>query len=249
MGLGARVKRTGLWGAARKARLGLRERAAGERKRRLYRQFLSPGDLCFDVGANVGDRVEAFLRLGARVVAVEPQPACASILQDRFGQLPTFSLVPVALGRTPGEATIRIAEASTIATMSEEFIRETTASGRFDEYHWDHEATVPVSTLDALIAEYGLPTFVKIDVEGFEAEVLSGLSTALPALSFEFVPEIGTVAAACIQRLEALAPYRYSLSMGESMRLEGWIDARAAMRALEALPALAWGDVYARTPA
>ena len=39
----------------------------------LYRQFIEPGDLVFDIGAHVGDRVSSFRRLGARVVAVEPQ--------------------------------------------------------------------------------------------------------------------------------------------------------------------------------
>ena len=47
---------------------------------RLYGQFVRPGDLVFDVGAHVGDRIAAFRRLGARVVAVEPQPALVRTL-------------------------------------------------------------------------------------------------------------------------------------------------------------------------
>ena len=40
----------------------------------LYARFLRAGDLAFDIGAHVGDRISSFRRLGARVVALEPQP-------------------------------------------------------------------------------------------------------------------------------------------------------------------------------
>ena len=53
---------------------------------RLYGHFVRPGDLVFDIGAHVGDRVASFRRLGARVVAVEPQPAMVRALRLLYGR-------------------------------------------------------------------------------------------------------------------------------------------------------------------
>ena len=55
---------------------------------RLYGGFVRRGDLVFDVGAHVGDRVASFRRLGARVVAVEPQPAMVKVLELFYGRAP-----------------------------------------------------------------------------------------------------------------------------------------------------------------
>jgi hypothetical protein len=90
---------------------------------------------------------------------------------------------------------------------------------------------------------------VKIDVEGYEAEVLASLATALPALSFEYSPAAPLVALACIDRLEALAQYQYNWSIGESHQLarDTWLDARGLRALLAEMPATAAsGDVYAR---
>jgi len=107
---------------------------------------------------------------------------------------------------------------------------------------------VPVTTLDALIAAHGVPAFVKIDVEGFEADVLAGLSRALPTLSFEFTTIQRDVAMACLARIAALGSYRFDVALGESQRLElgRWVTTEEMRRHIEALPHSAnSGDVYA----
>jgi hypothetical protein len=70
---------------------------------RFYAQFLRRGDLCFDLGAHVGDRVRAFSRLGARVVAVEPDPLCAALLKRWSGGHPEITLREAAVGGWPIE--------------------------------------------------------------------------------------------------------------------------------------------------
>jgi hypothetical protein len=107
---------------------------------------------------------------------------------------------------------------------------------------------VPLTTIDGLIAEHGAPAFIKIDVEGFEAEVLAGLTTAVPALSFEFTTIQRDVARACIERCIALGYKQFNAVLGESHAFEhaNWIGASAVASWLAELPAGAnSGDVYA----
>lgn len=237
-----------LWAARHEYRLWRERRAQRARMLAFYGGFVKRGDLVFDVGANAGNRTDVFLELGARVVAVEPQSGMASQLRRRFGRRAGFTLENVALGDAPGETDILQASASGIATMSPEWMRAVKESGRFAEHAWDKRERVKVTTFDALIERHGAPRFTKIDVEGFEAHVLRGLTRPLPGVSFEFTPEHFVVAEACVRRLDALGPTRFNYSDGEGMTLAwpDWVDADEALRRLMALDPRTFGDVYAR---
>jgi len=218
---------------------------------RLHARFVAPGDLVFDIGAHVGDRVASFRRLGARVVAVEPQPALLRTLRLLFGRDRQVTIVPSAIGRAPGTARMRINPVNpTISTLSEEFIAASRGAVGWQGESWPHSAEVPVTTLDALIAAHGRPAFAKLDIEGFEAEALSSLSKAVPALSFEFTTIQRTVARACLERCAVLGYTEFNAALGESQSLGDWRSAEAIADWLEALPQAAnSGDIYARLPA
>lgn len=219
----------------------------------LYRQFIRPGDLVFDVGAHVGDRIGAFRALGATVVALEPQPAAFRWLKLRYGWDRRTTLVQAAAGDTPGVLTLHVNIANpTVSTASDVFIEASRGAEGWEGQHWDETISVPAVTLDGLIETHGLPAFVKIDVEGFELAVLQGLSRPVKALSFEFTTIQRDVAQGCLKRLAELGDYRFNVALGESQRLELPELATAAGMAdfVAKLPHSAnSGDIYACLPA
>src|SRR5689334_20869184 len=214
---------------------------------RLYGEFVHAGDLVFDVGAHVGDRVGAFRRLGARVVAVEPQPALALTLSAIYGRDRQVAIERKAVGRAAGEIALKVnVDNPTVTTASDAFVEAADGAAGWEGQRWGKSIVVPMTTLDALIAAHGRPAFIKIDVEGFEEEALAGLTQTVPALSFEFTTIQRGIALACIARCATLGYTRFSAALGESQQLGEWRSAAEMSRWLEALPHEAnSGDIYA----
>jgi FkbM family methyltransferase len=214
----------------------------------LYARFLRAGDLAFDIGAHVADRTGSFRRLGARVVALEPQPLCARAIRAIYAGDGGVTLLEAACGERIGTVALKINSANpTVSTVSRDFVAAADGAGGWEGQVWDTTVEVPCTTLDALIAEHGQPAFAKVDVEGFEATVLAGLSRPLPALSFEFTTIQREVALACLARLSTLGRYGFDVALGESQALtfNRWIASDDMATHIAALPHAAnSGDVY-----
>ena len=221
---------------------------------RFYSEFLAPGDLAFDIGAHVGSRVRAWRKLGATVVAVEPQPDLVRVLRLFFGRNSGVTIVSQAVGAQRGRARLGVSTATpTVSSMSADWIESVTEDRSFAKVRWDRSVEVEVVTLDDLIAAHGVPAFCKIDVEGFEGDVLAGLSRPLRALSFEYLPPAHDATLAVLDIVERLGAeaggYRYNYSPIETMRFasDRWLDAEELVALLERFRPLGRsGDVYAR---
>ncbi len=219
--------------------------------RRFYSEFLRPGDLVFDVGAHLGDRTTAFAALGARVIALEPQPHLFRWLTRFSEKFKTVTCLDQAVGRQAGRLNMATSLANpTLASLSEAWrTRVTEGQAGFESVRWDKQLTVEVTTLDELIVDYGEPAFCKIDVEGFELEVLQGLSQPLLSLSVEFINGALDQALACVNRLEELGSYRYQAVAGEqrSFLFPDWLDRHQVSQWFKSgADGLSSGDLYAR---
>jgi len=236
--------------ALRSLRIYYGDRTRATAMDRLYGNFVRSGDLVFDVGAHVGDRIASFRRLGARVVAVEPQRPMLKALRLLYGRDRSVTIEPVAVGGRPGKARLLInTDNPTVSSVSPAFVEAAKGAPGWETQRWSGFAEVEVTTLDALIARHGVPAFIKIDVEGFEAEALSGLSQTVRALSFEFTTIQPEVALACIEQCASKGYTRFNAALGESQTMVGgWVGAEEIARWLSALPQAAnSGDIYAVT--
>jgi len=243
------VRRLGLWRVARVSARVVEPYTPHHRKTvQFYAQFVRPGDLCFDIGANLGHRTGIFRELGARVVAVEPQASCLRYLRRRYGHDPHVTIVGAAVGDREGTAELAVCdEEPELSTLSSHW----SSQGPWaKEFIWARTERVTLTTLDALIAQHGRPAFCKIDVEGYERAVLAGLSRPLPMLSFEFSSALHADAQACLERLTALGPTSFNAAMGTSMELlsPAWGDVDALEERLFLIGnGAVGGDIYARS--
>jgi FkbM family methyltransferase len=190
-----------------------------EQRRVFYSGFAGKGDLVFDIGANYGNRTEPLLRNHCKVVAVEPQPECVKYLKKKFKD--RITIENVGVGASKGILDFHISSWSILSTFSDEFINKTRETGRFSKSSWEKVIKVNLTTLDDLIAKYGSPKFIKVDVEGYEEQVFKGLNKKVNYTSFEYIlPEFTGNLARILEKLNSIAPIEVNYSVGESMQLE-----------------------------
>lgn len=220
------------------------------RLRRLYAQFVDRGDLVFDVGGHVGNRAQAFASLGCRVVVVEPQPDFARLLRRTFAKQRAIEVIEAAVSDHLGHATLAISDRTpTVSTLVASWREARAQDAGFAGVQWNRSVDVQTTTLDRLIERYGVPAFVKIDVEGAEPLVLAGLSHLLRGFSFEYLANDLDRTRQCIERIRLLGPYRFNWSVGETGRLfsNTWMNGEEILSALVVTETgRRSGDVYAR---
>lgn len=201
-----------------------------------YRQFVGRGDLVFDVGANYGKRSKLVMALGANGVAFEPQAECCKYLRYVLGNDKRFRLVQGALGATEHNAEMMVSDISVLTTLSRSWLQEMKKM-RFTNVKWQRTEVVHVTTLDKMIGIYGTAKFLKIDVEGYELQVLEGLSQPVPALSIEFTAEIIQSTSTAIDYLANLAEIKGQILFDDSMafKIPDWAGPEILKQSLKEL--------------
>lgn len=227
----------------------MQEQIEFEKRKEFYANLIKKGDLYFDIGANIGNRIAPMLEIGAKIVAVEPQLLCVKRLKSLFGD--NIIIEHKGLGAKEEVRDFYISNQSVLSTFSTEQI-EKTKNGRFSTSRWKKPISMPITTMDILIAKYGQPAFVKIDVEGFELEVLKGMSNPVKMLSLEYtVPEMSDQLLDCLNRLYQISDkYVFNYSVGESMEfaLEKWLCYDLFLDCVKSKDFIktSFGDIYAK---
>jgi FkbM family methyltransferase len=215
-----------------------------------YKQLIPPETICFDIGGNVGNRAKIFARLAKKVIVLEPQKSCVEILTTMLPMYPNVTIIPQAVGPHPGELKLYVSDNSMLSTASTEWINDAKKSNRFGEDAWKASDTVEMTTISDLIANHGTPSFIKVDVEGFELDVLRGLKTQVPAVSYEFVPERLDSCFQCLQSLENLGPVECNFGLNETLgfKLPRWLPPAEFKNCLNQIEFARsdFGDVYVR---
>jgi FkbM family methyltransferase len=219
-----------------------------ERRRKLvafYSQFLQARDLVFDVGANIGVYSEVFQLIGARVVAVEPNPECAEQIAWTTSR-DSVTIVQAAVGNRRGSCKLYVNEIKILSSVSKGWVQGEKETKPHEIGMWHKEIDVPMITIDDLVAQYGMPRFIKLDVEGFEIEALSGMTKQPEYLSFEFHGDRLEKDEACFEKLSPLA--RFDFVINEPFRFEigRWVTRQEVWERIKASNISTFGDVFAR---
>jgi FkbM family methyltransferase len=211
---------------------------------RFYKSLLPPSVLCFDVGANIGEKSEAMLKAGAHVVAFEPSSEALPELRARCGKCKNWTLVNTAVGSKGSIVMLHATGDSGKSSLDSNWQNEADVVGRY---------RVPVVTLDAAIKEFGKPFYCKIDVEGWEPEVLRGLSQPIPLISFEFhLNEQGIARTRlCLERLLDFGTSYVNITPAELafFHLSDWMSLEQFLKWFpddlkQTLPGYPYGDIF-----
>lgn len=199
--------------------------------------------LVFDVGAHKGNKTRQYLALGVKkVVCFEPQPDMyQAILKNKNCNVDVYN---VALGSESSVMKMHTSTMTTISTLNSDW-----KTGRFKEYEWLEPIEVKVEPISKFIEQYGRPDYVKIDVEGFELEVLKGLGDVLPTvISFEYTEEFSKTYKDCLELLEKKGYSKFNVSLEETGFFSiPWGTKEELLDYLDSIHCnkFSWGDIYA----
>lgn len=198
---------------------------------RFYKKLIKEGNLCFDIGANLGTKSKLYLALKAKVIAFEPQSECFSFLRQIKN--PNFKFYPYGIGSKNETKFLNLANHIEVATFSDKMIDFYTT----ETLRWKNKEEVVVKKLDTLIDEFGIPNFCKIDTEGFELEILSNLSHKIPLIEFEFNEAFMKETLLTIDAIDHLGSYKFNFILNEHPKFinKNWSSVEAIKKQINKL--------------
>lgn len=204
--------------------------------RDFYAAILPPEGLVFDVGANVGIMSALFASLGHRVIAIEPNRDCIRHIEISYPDLP-ITLLNAVMGPKAGLVMLNVSDdRDEFSSLRDDWIPNTISS---------RKVPVAMLTLNDLVSEYGVPAFIKIDVEGFEESVLDGLSVFPRLLSFEFNTSYLADTFRCLEKDQFKgALFNFTMEDPKRFELSSWVEAEVLKKSLTEI--FGYGDVFAK---
>jgi len=211
--------------------------------------------LIFDVGANIGNKTHFYIQHNHKVICFEPLPDLAEGIRTRFKNIDKVIVENIGLSNSEDIKTIyKCSAAPTLSSCSEEYIKV----NRFVDhgYIWDTQIQIQTKTLDQMIQKYGIPYYCKIDVEGYEYDVLQGLTQKIPVISFECNIDQFENTKKCLDYLSKLGYDKFNYTFAERgyFLFNGWLSTTELINKIEDLIKTVdfssiwglWGDIYSK---
>ena len=209
-------------------------------------KLINKGDLYFDIGAHLGEKSKPFIEKKIRTIMVEPLPICVKTLKRLYSKNSIVKIIPKGLGSKNTKKILSInKQMPTVSTFAKHW-----KSGRFSNLTWSEKTQIQITTLDALIKKFGDPQYIKIDVEGYELNVLKGLSKKSGIISFEITSEFFSDAIKCLKHLKKLSYNSFTFSIGEQKKFfSDWSDYKTIINLIKKeikKDKLFWADIYCK---
>ncbi|ETA70812.1 FkbM family methyltransferase [Candidatus Pelagibacter ubique] len=209
-------------------------------------KLMNKGDLYFDIGAHLGEKSKPFIEKKIRTIMVEPLPICVKTLKRLYSKNSIVKIIPKGLGSKNTKKILSInKQMPTVSTFAKHW-----KSGRFSNLTWSEKTQIQITTLDALIKKFGDPQYIKIDVEGYELNVLKGLSKKSGIISFEITSEFFSDAIKCLKHLKKLSYNSFTFSIGEQKKFfSDWSDYKTIINLIKKeikKDKLFWADIYCK---
>lgn len=211
------------------------------KQKELYEPFLScaSSKIIFDIGANEGFLTQLFVTAGCNVIAVEPSQRNIQILQARFSNFSKVSVLQKAVANKIGyQYFFESNNDYAFGTLSEKWrtLRENNHI-KTKPFYLKKHIKISTITLDGLIQQFGIPCFIKIDVEGYEENVLNGLTQKVPMISFEAIlPAFITETQNIMEHLCMLeANTQFNYSTNNQMALNNFVTKKEVLKEISAL--------------
>jgi len=209
-------------------------------------KLINKGDLYFDIGAHLGEKSKPFIKKKIRTIMVEPLPVCVKTLKRLYSKNSIVKIIPKGLGSKNTKKILSInKQMPTVSTFAKHW-----KYGRFSNLTWNEKTQIQITTLDALIKKFGDPQYIKIDVEGYELNVLKGLSKKSGIISFEITSEFFSDAIKCLKHLKKLSYNSFTFSIGEQKKFfSDWSDYKTIINLIKKeikKDKLFWADIYCK---
>ena len=216
---------------------------------RLFADLIPRGVLAFDIGTNVGTYANALHSLGVSVVAVDANADCLRHL-ELMRASHEIQIVHAAVGNSTGLATFNMSDQSDgISAIPTEWLEALNKHYGRSKQIWNRTATVPMITIDSLVAHFGAPYYIKIDIEGYDSFALDGLSTQPALLSFEFHRVCLQNAFDCLDKPVIAPGSRFNIHMdGPKFLFPQWVSKEDLKKTLQGFSAETYGDIYVGAP-